>query len=202
MAKLDKDKDGKISAEEASAYPDLGDHFGWADRNGDGFLTSDEWSDIVQESVSEHGLVAVQAGGSGDQTEKHLLWRYTKEYSEITSPLIYRGVLYVVKDGGIVTSLNPATGEAYKTGRSKDAIEKYFSSPVAADGKVYLLSNDGKVSVLKADPQWEVLAVNDLGEECQATPAISGKSIYVRTAKALYSFSENPNIYVEPASPY
>jgi outer membrane protein assembly factor BamB len=89
-----------------------------------------------------------------------------------------------------VTSLNPATGEVFKTGRSKDAIEAYFSSPVAADGKVYLVSNDGKVSVLKADPQWEVLAVNDLGEECQATPAISGGSIYIRTAKAVYSFSQ------------
>jgi outer membrane protein assembly factor BamB len=104
--------------------------------------------------------------------------------------LVYRDVLYTVKDGGIVTSLNPGTGEVYKTGRSKDAIAAYFSSPVAADGKVYLVSQDGKVSVLRADPQWEVLAVNDLGEECQATPAIGGGSIYIRTAKALYSFSE------------
>jgi len=189
-AKLDKNKDGKISAEEASVDPDWGDHFGWADRNGDGFLTEDEWNEILRESVSEHGLVAVRAGGIGDQTETHLVWRYKKDYSEITSPLVYRDVLYTVKDGGIVTSLNPGTGEVYKTGRSKDAIAAYFSSPVAADGKVYLVSQDGKVSVLRADPQWEVLAVNDLGEECQATPAIGGGSIYIRTAKALYSFSE------------
>jgi hypothetical protein len=186
---LDKNKDGKISAEEAAASPQLGDHFGWADRNGDGFLTATEWDEIAKESVSEYGLVAVRAGGSGDQTEKRLLWRYKKEYSATTSPLIYRGVLYIVKDGGIVTSLNPATGEAWKTGRLKDAIEAYFASPVAVDGKVYLISNDGKVSVLKAGAQWEELAVNDLGEECQATPAIGDKAIYIRTAKALYSFS-------------
>ena len=96
----------------------------------------------------------------------------------------------MVKDGGIVTSLNPATGKVLKSGRSKDAIEAYFASPVAADGKIYLTSNDGKVSVLKADAQWEVLAVNDLGEESQATPAIGGNCLYIRTAKALYSFSE------------
>ena len=134
--------------------------------------------------------MAVRAGGSGDQTDKHLVWRNKKEYSEVTSPLVYRDVLYLVKDGGIITSLNPATGEVFKTARSKDAIEAYFASPVAADGKVYLVSNDGKVSVLKAGSQWEVLAVNDLGEECQATPAIGGRSIFIRTAKALYSFSE------------
>ena len=98
--------------------------------------------------------------------------------------------MYIVKDGGIVTSLNPATGEVWKTGRAKGAIDAYFASPVAADGKVYLVSYDGKVSVLRADPQWEVLTVNDLGEECQATPAIGGRSIYIRTAKALYSFSQ------------
>jgi len=188
---MDANKDGKITAEEAAAVPDLGDHFGWADRDGDGFLTETEWDEILKLSVSEHGLVAIRAGGSGDQTENHILWRFKKAYSEITSPLVYRDVLYTVKDGGIITSLNPTTGEVLKSGRSEKAIEAYFASPVAADGKIYLVSNDGKVSVLKADPQWEVLALNDLGEECQATPAIGGKSIYIRTSKALYSFSQH-----------
>jgi hypothetical protein len=61
---------------------------------------------------------------------------------------------------------------------------------VAADGKIYLINNGGKVSVLKAGAQWEVLTVNDLGEECQATPAIENGSIYIRTDKALYRFSK------------
>jgi outer membrane protein assembly factor BamB len=190
LVALDKDKDGKLSAAECQAHPELKDHFGWADRDGDGFLTEAEWIEILKESVSEHGLVSIRAGGSGDQTGTHILWRYEKEYPEITSPLVYQNVLYTVKDGGIVTSLDPVTGTVYKIGRSKDAIEAYFASPVAADNKVFLVSQDGKVSVLKADPQWEVLAVNDLGEACQATPAIGGKSLYVRTDKALYSFSE------------
>jgi len=59
---------------------------------------------------------------------------------------------------------------------------------VAGDGKVYLLSQTGKVTVLKADPQWEILQVNTLGETSEATPAIAGGRIYVRTHKALYSF--------------
>jgi outer membrane protein assembly factor BamB len=190
LERFDKNKDGKISLEELSADPKISDHFGWMDRDGDGFITAAEWDAIQRESMSEYGLVAIRAGGAGDQTEGHLIWRYQKEYSYVASPLVYRGVLYMVKDGGIVTSLNPATGEVWKTGRSKDAIDAYFASPVAADGKVYLASHDGKVSVLKADPQWEVLAVNDLGEECQATPAIGGGYLYVRTAKALYGFGQ------------
>ncbi len=190
LLQLDKNKDGKISAEEAGANPEMADHFGWADRDSDGFVSAAEWDAIQRESVSEHGLAAVQAGGAGDQTKRRLVWRFKKDYSGVTSPLVYRGVLYMVKDGGIVTSLNPVTGEVFKAARTEKAIEAYFSSPVAADGKVYLVSNDGKVSVLKADPQWEVLAVNDLGEECQTTPAIGGGSIYVRTAKAVYSFSQ------------
>ncbi|MBN2318111.1 MAG: PQQ-binding-like beta-propeller repeat protein [Acidobacteria bacterium] len=192
VSQADKDKDDKISAAEIRENPMLGDHFGWVDRNEDGFLTQGEWEEVLKESVSEHGLVAVRAGGSGDQTERNLLWRNKKSYSDLTSPLVYQGVLYMVIDNGIVVSLNPETGEAWKLGRTKDAIDSYYASPVAAEGKIYLVSNSGKVSVLKAGPQWEVLAVNDLEEECQATPAIGNGSIYIRTYKALYSFSEKP----------
>lgn len=192
VSQADLDKDGKISAVEIRENLMLGDHFGWIDRNNDEFVTEDEWAELLEESMSEHGLVAVKAGGSGDQTENHLLWRNKKDYSDLTSPIVYRGVLYMVKDGGIVTSLNPETGEVWKLGRTKDAIEPYFASPVAADGKIYLVSSEGKVSVLKAGPQWEVLAVNDLDEECQATPAIGDGSLYIRTYEALYSFSEEP----------
>lgn len=61
-------------------------------------------------------------------------------------------------------------------------------SPVAADGKVFLLSASGKVTVLKASAQWEILAVNDLGEESWATPALADGHIYIRTRSTLYSF--------------
>ena len=188
--RLDSDKDGKISPEELSADSMWSDHFGFGDQNKDNFITAEEYERILEQSVSEHGLVAVRAGGSGDQTNENLIWRYKKAYSDITSPLIYGGVLFTVKDGGIVTSLNPATGEVLKSGRVKDAIESYYASPVAADGKVYLVSHDGKISVLKADAQWEVLAVNDLGEECQATPAMGEGDIFIRTAKTLYCFGK------------
>ena len=102
--------------------------------------------------------------------------------------MLYDGVFYMVKSGGIVTTLNPATGALLKQGRSEKAPGDYYASPVAADGKVYLLSEEGKMTVLKAGAQWEVLAVNDLREECNATPAISAGRIFVRTHETLYAF--------------
>jgi hypothetical protein len=61
---------------------------------------------------------------------------------------------------------------------------------VAAEGKVYLASEAGRVSVLKAGRQWELLAVNDMGEEIHATPALSGGRVYVRTKSAVFCFAE------------
>jgi outer membrane protein assembly factor BamB len=94
----------------------------------------------------------------------------------------------MVKDGGIVTSLDPQTGTVLKQGRSPEALGEYYASPVAADGKVFLASGDGKITVLKAGGAWDVLQVNDLGEEIHATPALAGGRIYVRTRGAVYCF--------------
>jgi len=188
LEKLDANKDGKLSREEFSKDPTMKDHFGWVDTDNDGIITRTEWDQKMKESVTEHGVTGSKIGGVGDRTEGNLIWRYKKSYSNLITPLVYRDVLYLVKDGGIITTLNPKTGEVLKIGRTKDAIDEYFASPVAADGKIFLLSHSGKVTVLKAGPQWEVLSVNDLDETSQATPAIADGHIYVRTYKALYSF--------------
>jgi outer membrane protein assembly factor BamB len=96
----------------------------------------------------------------------------------------------MVNDSGILISFNPATGEVLKQGRLKGAIDKYFASPVGADGKVFLVSQDGTVSVVEAKGQWEILSVNALEDEVFATPAIAGGRIYVRTKSAVYAFGE------------
>jgi outer membrane protein assembly factor BamB len=102
--------------------------------------------------------------------------------------LIYRGVMYLMKEGGIVSSVDPATGNVLKQGRTPDALEEYYASPVAADGKIFVASASGKVTVLKADAQWEILGTNDLKEEIWATPAIAGSNLFIRTRNALYAF--------------
>ncbi len=75
-----------------------------------------------------------------------------------------------------------------KQGRLRGAVDSYFASPVAADGKVFFASRSGMVSVLKAGAEQEMLSVNDLEDEIYATPAIADGQIYIRTRGALYCF--------------
>ena len=82
------------------------------------------------------------------------------------------------------------TGKVLKQGRLKGALDFYYSSPVGADGKIFTASQDGHVSVIKAGPDWEVLAVNDMDDEVYATPAPVDQRLYLRTKGALYCFGK------------
>jgi outer membrane protein assembly factor BamB len=98
--------------------------------------------------------------------------------------------LYSVKNGGILSSFDAATGRLLKAGRVTGASGGYSASPVAAQGKIYLASEDGVVAVLKAGgADWDVLSTKTLDEPIHATPALSGGSVYVRTGAALYRFN-------------
>jgi outer membrane protein assembly factor BamB len=137
-------------------------------------------------------MMAIRHGGRGDLTDTNVLWRYRKSLPNVASPLLYQSILYLVKDGGIVTTLDPASGEVLKQARLNGATDRYYSSPVGVDDKVYLFSQNGKAPVLQAGGQWEVLALNDLADECYATPAIAGSRLYVRTGRTLYCFGRRP----------
>jgi outer membrane protein assembly factor BamB len=188
LKQYDTSKDQRISREEMKAHAEAYDHFGWLDGNSDGYVERTEYDFVRNSTISGHGLTAVRLPGQGDLTASNVVWRVKKSYPSIPAPLIYRGVMYLMKEGGIVSSLDPATGQILKQGRTPEALEDYYASPVAADGKIFVVSASGKVTVLKADAQWEILATNDLGEEVWATPAIAGSNLYIRTRNALYSF--------------
>jgi hypothetical protein len=97
-------------------------------------------------------------------------WRVQKNVPYIPAPLLYQGVYYMVKTGGIVTALDPATGTLLKEGRATGALGEYYASPVAADGRVYVANLEGKITVLKSGSQWEILAQNDLGRRSARRP--------------------------------
>ena len=186
----DKDKDGRLSQQEFSADKELGEHFGWIDANSDNFVTAAEWNDARSTGIGEYGAVALRPANLRGKVEPAAaLWRFKKNLPFIPAPLVYQGVFYMVKDGGIITSLDPATGKTLKEGRTRDALGEYYASPIAADNKVYLASGEGKISVLKSGGDWQLLGVNDMGEEVHATPALSEGRIYVRTRSAIYCFA-------------
>jgi outer membrane protein assembly factor BamB len=192
LPKYDKNNDKLIAKTEVTGTDQIDKMLTWAfeafDMDRDEKLNPKDWEVFRAMMASENGLLAIKLGGEGDQTANAIRWRYTKPVPQVPSTLLYKGVLYMINDSGILLSFDPATGNVLKQGRLHGAIDKYFSSPVAADDKVFLTGQGGQMSVLKAAGEWEVLRVNEMDDECFATPAIADGRIYVRTRSALYCF--------------
>jgi len=187
LEKYDSNQDGRISRAEGPFKNESS--FADSDLDHDGFLNEREWNFYRARETSQNNIVAIRAGGKGDVTDTHVLWRFRKSIPNVPSPLLYRGVLFLIKEGGIFTSLDPKTGAVFKQARLSGALGQYWSSPVAGDGKIYVSNQEGKVTVLKAAPQWEILAINDLDEDIFSTPAIDQSRIYLRTRGTLYCFA-------------
>jgi len=193
-ARYDKNNDKLIAKSEVTGAERmdkmLKDAFEAFDMDRDEKLNAKDWEVFRGMMASENGLLAIRLGGQGDQTATAIRWRYQRPVPQVPSTLLYKGVLYMVNDSGILLSFDPATGSVIKQGRLHGAIDKYFASPVAANGKVFVVGQGGQVSVLKAAGDWQVLAVNELDDEVFATPAIADGRVYIRTRSALYSFGK------------
>jgi outer membrane protein assembly factor BamB len=187
----DSDGDGRLSPEECPEGP-VREWFGFVDLDRSGMLDAEDWSYLQAALASTNGLLAIALGGSGDVTDSAIRWTYHRAVPQLPSPLLFAGVLYTVNDGGIVTSIDPKSGERLAQGRLAGAIDTYYASPVAADGKIWFVSEHGKVAVIEPGGGLEVLALSDLGEACYATPALSEGRLYLRTQEALYAFGASP----------
>jgi outer membrane protein assembly factor BamB len=184
--KADRNGDGRITPEE---FPDpsFKEAVLAIDRaygNGDGAVDKTEWDGALKLMRTLNALVAIQI--KGDKPKE--LWRITKKLGDAASPLLYQSVLYLVRDGGILTSIDPETGHVLRQERLPGVQGRIFASPVAAERKLYVLSEVGKMAVVKAGRNWDVLAVNDLNENCYATPALVEGMILVRSRHSLWAF--------------
>jgi outer membrane protein assembly factor BamB len=191
IAAADANHDGKLSqAELPQAWQPTGS---WRaiDLDRDGLLNEREWEFFRARRASHNGLFAVKLGGSGDVTATHVLWRFEKSLPDVPTPLIYNDVVFLVRSGGIATSLDARTGKVLKQARLKGALEDYYSSPIGVDGKIYIASEHGKVVVLRATGDWEILAINDFDSDIYATPAVSGGQMYIRTQNAMYAIGSS-----------
>jgi outer membrane protein assembly factor BamB len=181
MVEVDADQDGKLSPPEAVKRLPAAS-FNIADPNRDGFITQPEWNAFRNRGVGDFGFTKVDLG------KKTVVWRYKRGIPYVPSPVVYGDVVYSIRTGGILTAIDRNTGELLKEGRWPEGAGDYFASPIAAEGKVYVASADGKVSVVRAGPDWELLHVNDLHDRIAATPAIAAGALFVRTHSKLYCF--------------
>ncbi len=189
LKRMDRDGDGRISIAECgdnAMLIGIARFYG----NRDGFIVEDEWVKGYGQMVAPSSMVAVSLSGDarGGVTAREL-WRYAKSFvAVVPSPLILDGLIYSIKNGGILTVLSADTGEVVKTARVGAAPASYSASPVATGGRIYFANEDGIVAVVRAGKDWELVAANDLDEPIFATPALSGGRIYVRGQKTLFSF--------------
>ncbi len=145
---------------------------------------------ITSSGFEKTTLRGVKLGGAkGDVTESHIAWEQKKGVPTQPSPIYVKPNLYAITDGGIATCYNPTNGELIWQERVGG---NFSASPVYADGKIYFLSEAGDTTVIEAGPQFKVLAKNPLGEKCQASMAVSGKRLFIRSDKSLFSIGSAP----------
>jgi len=187
LAKVDTNKNGTLEESEIKETV-LNTRFGAFDRNKDTHVQPDEYEAQRQIFAQARNVVlAIKPGGQGDLTASHVLWSYSRSIPYVPSPLLYDGVLFLIKDGGILTCLDAKTGKELSQERVFGG-GKYHSSPVLGDGKLYLVNQEGLVNVIEARAKWKALGRTKLEGAVHSTPAIADGRIYIRTAQQLVCF--------------
>jgi outer membrane protein assembly factor BamB len=148
---------------------------------------------FVMSGYIKPNLMAIRLGRTGDLTGTDaIVWSQAKGNSYTPSPVIYDNKLYVLTDTGMVSCYNARTGEPYYQQTRLPKTYSFKSSPVGANGKLYLASENEDVVVLRMGEKFEVLATNTMTDEVFiATPAITGGEIFLRSWKRLYCIHEN-----------
>ena len=136
------------------------------------------------------GDVSLAENASSNQ---YVVWSTPRDGGYMCTPLVYRGLLYIVKYNGVLNVFDARTGERKYQQRLAGATSAFTASPVASDGKVFFASEDGQVFVAKAGPVWEQLALNEMGESVLATPAISEGALLFRTQNHVMAIREGAN---------
>jgi hypothetical protein len=147
--------------------------------------------DIVFAPSRERPLLVLRAGGRGDVTDSHLLWS-TNSGPDVPTPVTDGTYLYILRDNGVMFAHEPVTGEIV-WGPERVTSGTYSASPLIADGKIYLTSEDGITTVIRQGAEFEILAANDLVEYTLSSPIAVEGQIFVRTDRALWAIGEPHN---------
>ncbi|MEQ1828950.1 MAG: PQQ-binding-like beta-propeller repeat protein [Pirellula sp.] len=188
LASYDKNQDAMISKQELPAGSPVLDRFFRIDLNQNQLLEEDEWKrhSVVFEKA-QNVAVAIEPGTRGSLAPQYVKWTFGRGLPTVPSSVVYDGVMTMVKDSGIVTLLDIKNGQMLYQGRAQGR-GNYYASLVAGDGKVYLSSESGVVTVLQSGREGKILSSHDFGERIMATPVIAEGVMYIRTDAALYCF--------------
>jgi outer membrane protein assembly factor BamB len=187
LKKHDKDSDGQIARAEAPSGI-VSILFSSFDVNDDKQLTETEWNERQAEMERAVNQAFALRPAKGNLGETNVLWTYSRGLPYVPSSLLYQGNFYMARDGGMVTCLDAKTGKPHYEQERLGALGSYYPSPIAADGCIYLCSNDGKITVLAAGLKPEILHRAELGERVHSTPALAHNRVYIRSASHLWSF--------------
>lgn len=190
LGSRDKNGDGEVALEEFDEGSR--DFSRGLDRDHNGKITRSDWDVLLAAAArAENVLVAVKSGGRGDISSTHVAWKHGRGLPYVPSPLFYEGRLYLIRDGGLMSSLDAKSGKPHYVQERINATGSYYASPVVGDGRIYVASLPGKLSVIKAGGDTpEVLHQADFGERIFATPVLFGERIYLRTEKHLWAFGK------------
>jgi len=187
VAKWDGNHDGKLAKPEVDDREVL-DRFYRMDLDQNGSLDQKEWDrHAAVFRRAQNAILALKPSGQGQLGESAVVWKYSRGVPYVSTPLLDNGIVWMVKDGGIVTKLDATDGRLLQEERVA-GIGSYFASPVAGDGKVYFASEPGTVSVVANQTDWKVISSREFGEKIYATPVIDRGRIYLRSEQALYCF--------------
>jgi outer membrane protein assembly factor BamB len=146
----------------------------------------------VMSGYRDPKLMAIKLGQQGDLTGSDaIVWSHTRGLAYTASPVLYDNKLYVVTDNGMVTAFNATTGEPYYAQTRLPKAYNLKSSPIGANGKLYIATEDGDVVVLKMGEKFEVIATNHLTDQIFiAAPVIAAGELYLRGQNTLFCISE------------
>lgn len=208
IAKHDRNADGLISQDEfphmmifhrpeGTEAPQNGAplRFNSADGDRNGLLTQEEWSqklaelDEFRSRYKTHGMLAIPVDSNGFVDAKDVRLLENQGIPEVPSPLYHRGIVYFVKNGGVLTSVDAATGKRLARTRTEGK-GTHYASPIIAGDRLYSTAGNGTISVMELGPPVKLLAVNDMQDRTYATPAADQGVLYVRTHSRLYAFGD------------
>jgi outer membrane protein assembly factor BamB len=144
---------------------------------------------LVIACTRENPMLAIRTGGRGDVTDTHIAWTFEKGGPDVPTPVSDGTLLYIVNDRGVVHALDVKSGNVVY-GPERIRPGTYSASPVLADGRIYITSEEGVTTVFAAGQKFQVLSENAVDEYVLSSVAVSNGQIFLRTDKHLYAIGD------------